>query len=300
MAEQALVTANSTLQEARAGLRERKREIGEIKGAIEATELQIPPKPEALRPGPTKVPVKRDLDVPELLELLYQAFKPYDLGEHRAHALETNLRNFEGMHNSLEREKEERAKAGSTETSQRPPNKRVRPSEEAEEDEMADTEVGALLGPPTPTPIADEDDDDALEAAEASATALAEQGVGSASEIAVSADAAARVNHSPSAARPASDDAVPQGAGDTAQPGAGARVGQRERSPRRETPAGRQPTALRWADQEEEDETPPLTAAQSAALRGDTVEDSIDSLPTLEEVPPLHPPSNQRGGALLS
>ena len=301
-AEQALVAANAALQEARSGLRERKREVGEIKGAIEATELQIPPKPEALRPGLVQgTSVKKPFGIPELIEMLFQAFKPYDLGENRAHSLEASLRNIECMQDNLEREKAERDAAASAEAPQQPPNKRVRPSEEDEdkEDEMHDAAVGALLVPPTPIPVADEDDENAIEEAERAATDLAEKGVGSETEIRTAAAAAARAEASQIPARGASEDDALPAVGGTAPPAAAERSS-RERSPRREPP--REPPAgrVRWADQDVE-EARQLAAAQSAALRGDDAGGgSLDSLPTLEEDAALRQPSNQRGGGSLT
>ncbi len=296
-AEQALVTANANLQEARAGLRERKREVGEIKGAIEATELSIPPKPEALRPGLIQGgPAKRALGVPELLELLFQAFRPYGLSENHAHSLESSLRNIELMKDHLEKEQEAREAAESAEAPTQPPNKRGRPSEE-EEDAMGDAAVGALLAPPTPTPVADEDDENALEGAERVAMTLAEKGVGSEAEAAAAADAAVRAGAS-STTEAAAPAAAAPAAGGHASPVTSDRAEHRGRSPRRDppAPAGR----VRWADQEVEDEAEQLTAAQSAALRGDAAGDSIDSLPHLEANSTQLPSSNQRGGAPLT
>ena len=69
----------------------------------------------------------------------------------------------------------------------------------------------------------------------------------------------------------------------------------RERSPRREADSALARPAARSAETAAEEETPQMTDAQAAALRGD----SIGSLPELEEVPPFAA-SNQRGGAPLS
>ena len=69
---------------------------------------------------------------------------------------------------------------------------------------------------------------------------------------------------------------------------------ERERSPRREAEA--LPAAP-----DSEDETPQLTSAQAAALRGDSIGGSLDSLPAVEEEPtPLTTASNARGGASLT
>ena len=301
-AEQALVSANAALQEARAGLRDRKREVGEIKGAIEATELQIPPQPEALRPGLQNTAVKKPLGIPELIEMLFQAFKPYNLGENRAHSLEASLRNLECMMGNLEREQAERDAIESARDMKPPPNKRGRSSEETadKEDEMQDAAVGDLIAPLSPTPVAEEDDETSLAEAERAATTLAEAGVGSEAEIQSAAAAAARSEAAQTPARGASEDHALPAAGGTATP-ADADRSSRERSPRREpqreAPAGR----VRWADQDVEEETPQLTAAQSAAIRGDDAGGgSLDSLPQLEEDSALRQASNQRGGGSLT
>ena len=62
---------------------------------------------------------------------------------------------------------------------------------------------------------------------------------------------------------------------------------ERERSPRRDAELPATP--------ESDDETPQITGAQSAALRGDHV-GTLDSLPDFEETP-QPPASNARGGA---
>ncbi len=302
-AEEALVTANHTLQEARATLRERHKEVGEISGALEATELQIPPKAESVRPGPYPAgPVRREYEFPELLELAFQSFKPYVMDEARSHALESGLRNLELMRQHLQREQKARDAEEREGDDRAPPTKRGRASEEEEDaDHMGDSAVGALVVPPTPTEVADNDaGDGVLEAAERTAQTLTERGVGSAEAAAATADSVQRaaVADPPVPAQLApqhpeqANDAPPTHTMPTV------RAQLRERSPRRDPPA---PTGrVRWADQDVEDETPQLTAAQEAALRGDEGADSLDSLPVMEQETPQPPTSNQRGGGSLT
>ena len=223
--------------------------------------------------------------------MLYQAFKAYDLGENRSHALESILRNVESMQDNLERE---RASAKPEEAPRREQLKRERPAEE-DEDDMADAAVGEPIGPPSPTVVADEDDESALQAAETGAAALAPQGGGDSTARAPPTDTIEGASQTDT--QPVVVAAAPQEPASAATPGAGARAALRERSPRREADPARARGAVRWADasEEEEEEVPQLTAEQAAALRGD----SVGSLPELEEVPPLAN-SNQRGGASLT
>jgi hypothetical protein len=155
-----------------------------------------------------------------------------------------------------------------------------------------------LIVPPSPTSVADEKED-AIEEAENVATYLEKRGVGEALPTSTM-PAASRADDARHAERVEADASDQTGAHGDAAPTAGVRAAQRERSPRRELQPGRQTSGIRWADAEEEEETetPQLTVAQSAALRGDVIGGSLDSLPALEEPTPPLPPSNQRGGAL--
>jgi hypothetical protein len=163
---------------------------------------------------------------------------------------------------------------------------------------MGDAAVGDLIVPPTPTLVADSDEgENALEDAERTARTLTVAGIGSAAAAEAAADAEQRAG---AAEPPESAGHAPQppAQGSAAQPTPAARADHRERSPRRDPPAheGR----VRWADQTVEDETPQLSAAQEAAIRGDALADSVDSLPRIEEETPQPPTSNQRGGGSLT
>ncbi len=200
------------------------------------------------------------------MKCVFQLFKgAYQLSETAAHSLESQLRGIETLNNDLAR---------------------VAAVNEAEEKLEEDRRVQAraqLRGKRDRSPQRDDASDTPVAESEDEEAAMMVDLV-KAEQVKGQAENVERPVIGPIGTAPYGAQAP------SVQQAATARTrGDRERSPRRDAEP---------AVPDSEEETPPLTAAQAAALRGDHI-DTLDSLPDVLEDPPL-PASNARGGGSLT
>jgi hypothetical protein len=270
-----------------------------------------------LRPGPQPAP-RTPLQLEEHLECIYQHFiHEYDLSEDASSNLECQLKGIESLKANLTRMKEinaaeakllAEAKAANDAKAS---NKRER-SPAPDGRERADGQM-EVVGEDAPTEVAPSDGGEpeahTSQDARGSATATApdRSPPGPTTTPAATAEEVLTNTTDETAFRQAPPPVLgplataPYGAPVTPQPAAAASPRpERERSPRREHDIPPVPSAAGEAVPV----TPPLSAAAEARIRGDSIGDSLDSLPELErseenKVDP-NKASNARGGDPLT
>ena len=326
--------AADRLHEARLGLQAQKARTAAIQTDIEATEklIEAPAGSTALKPGLVGSPSRAPMKLGEFLAGIQEFFTAeFELSDHSASQLASHLHGVASLESNLLRVRASNEAETAAQEARTKNAKRERPPDA---DDMAD-----VAG--TPTSVADsEPDEEASRAIRTPQEQTADrlQAAVSRTTPALAATSSPRPPTCSAETPPASTprpvgplgttphDAQAQASTVAALPAAAIQGrADRERSPRREAAAQ---TADADADAEEtpqlhaeqvaaaaqpcdtldslDSETPQLTAAQSAALRGDAV-GSCDDLPALEEaalpMPPQPPQTqaiNARGGVPFS
>jgi hypothetical protein len=310
------------LHDAQLGLRSERARASSIQQEIEATEKLIEPAPgraAPLKPGPQ--PASRTpLQLEEHLECIYQHFThKYDLSEDASSQLECQLKGIESLQANLDRMRvinaaeaklQEEAKAAANDA--KASNKRERsPAPDGRERAEGKMEV---VGEDAPTEVAPSDggereleedppqDSRTPEVAQTPAsTPPGPTTTASGAETATNPPGAEDDSRQVPAPVLGPLATAPYGAPAPLQQAAAASPRlDRERSPRRDADVPPVPSAVTSAVPV----TPPLSAAAAARLRGDSVGDSLDSLPALERTEETqseqNKPSNARGGGPLT
>ncbi len=258
--------AADRLHEAQLGLRAQKARTEAIRADVQATEALLPSGSDDADGGTKRV--KAPLTLDEHLECVYQLLQgSYKMSEEASHALETQLRGIETLNRDLARVQAVNEAEDKLEEERRA---KARAQLRGKRDR---SQTGAD-GTDTPVATSENEEEVGMKVDLDPAPKQQEQPAG--------ADAPAVIG--PIGTVPFGPQAVvvPKAAPPAAR-------GDRERSPRREV----EPAAPAAADG-----TVRATAAQEAAIRGD-LDDSLDSLPALEDPPPPTD-SNPRGGDSLT